>query len=209
MRETWSELSREIPAGSDRYRHFAGGEREYWLRFARRTIERAASVVLDDAFLKRTLDGLRSAFLEREAWHLYEDVLPALAELRALGLRLGVVSNWDSRLPFVLRLHELHVYFDAVVFSHDVGVEKPHPEIFRRALARVAAAPGECLHVGDAAELDVAGANAAGIDAVLLDRCSGTTKGALTTLTDLPAIVRGIDVDARVTRALRTDGPGA
>jgi putative hydrolase of the HAD superfamily len=202
LRETWSELSREIPAGSDRYRHFAGGEQEYWLRFARGTIERASGSVLADSFLATTLERLRAAFLEREAWRLYADVAPALDTLRGMGARLCVVSNWDSRLPAVLRLHELHERFDAIVFSHDVGLEKPHPGIFRRALTLLRAAPAECLHVGDVAELDVAGANAAGIDAVLLDRGAAAKEGALTTLADLPAIVRG-NADPRVARAAR------
>jgi putative hydrolase of the HAD superfamily len=60
-------------------------------------------------------------------------------------------------------------YFDTILDSFLEGVEKPDPEIFRRALARVGAAPERALHVGDLYHVDVLGARAAGVAPALID----------------------------------------
>jgi len=103
----------------------------------------------------------------------YPEVPAALAELRAAGHRLVVVSNWDVSLHDMLRTTGLGVLVDAAISSAEAGVRKPDPAIFRRALALAgAAAHGDrpALHAGDSLELDVAGARAAGLAAVLIAR---------------------------------------
>src|SRR5436305_5218150 len=107
----------------------------------------------------------------------FEDAQPALRELRGRGLRLVVVSNWDYALPDVLARIGLLELVDAVVASAAVGAAKPDPRIFQAALARAGCAPTEALHIGDSPEKDVAGAEAAGIPALLLDR-AGVRNGA-------------------------------
>jgi len=92
----------------------------------------------------------------------------ALARLRSAGLRLGVVSNSDGRVEEALRAAGLSDYFDVVIDSSLVGVEKPDPRIFQAALDALAVRPDESLYVGDVYEVDVVGARAAGIEAVLL-----------------------------------------
>jgi FMN phosphatase YigB (HAD superfamily) len=57
-----------------------------------------------------------------------------------------------------------------VTISSEAGWAKPAPEIFQVALGRHGIAPGEALHVGDSEQMDLAGAQAAGIAGVLLDR---------------------------------------
>jgi putative hydrolase of the HAD superfamily len=93
----------------------------------------------------------------------------ALTRLRAAGLRLAVVSNANGTCPTLLAQVGLAPYFDAILDSAIEGVEKPNPEIFRRALARVGAEPGRALHVGDLYHVDVLGARAAGVQAALVD----------------------------------------
>ena len=83
----------------------------------------------------------------------------ALRRLRAYGLALAVVSNWDFGLHEHLR--RLGVRVDAVVTSAEVGVRKPDPRVFLRALELLGVAPERALHIGDDAELDSAGAAAA------------------------------------------------
>jgi putative hydrolase of the HAD superfamily len=192
IQQTLRRISQEIPPGSDRYRHYPGGEQEYWLRFSRDTIERATGRRLDDdealAFLKR----LRGAFEHRDAWHLYEDVPPTLARLHEMGVRMAVVSNWDSKLPGVLELLDLARWFDHVAVSHLERVEKPDPELFHVALRALGVPPDRALHVGDRPELDAAGAKAAGIDVILVDRSGGEpADGMWTGLTGLPELVAG------------------
>ena len=98
--------------------------------------------------------------------------LPTLQALRAKGLRLGVLSNFDH-YPHVYRiLQEAHCseLLDAVIVSGEVGLKKPDPLIFKLALARLGAAPACTLFVGDHPEQDFEGAQQAGLVALLLQR---------------------------------------
>jgi putative hydrolase of the HAD superfamily len=114
----------------------------------------------------------------------FDDAEPALSDLRGRGLRLVVVSNWDYALPRVLERVGLLPLLDGVVTSASVGAAKPDPAIFRAALEVADCEASEALHVGDSNEEDVAGAGAAGIRALLLDR-SGA--GDLASLAELPS----------------------
>jgi putative hydrolase of the HAD superfamily len=82
-----------------------------------------------------------------------------------------VVSNWDVSLHEMLRTTGLAALVDGAISSAEAGARKPAAEVFRRA---VALAPGAGafppLHAGDSLELDVAGALAAGLRAVLVAR---------------------------------------
>jgi FMN phosphatase YigB (HAD superfamily) len=103
----------------------------------------------------------------------FPDAGPALESLRAAGLRLVCVSNWDISLPCVLDGCGLGAALDDVVTSAGSGARKPEPAIFAAALRVAGCEPGEALHVGDTPEEDVAGAAAAGIPHLLLDRAGG------------------------------------
>lgn len=85
----------------------------------------------------------------------------ALAGLRARGLVLAVVSNWDADLPRQLEAAGLDG-FAAVVSSADAGVEKPDAGLWQLALERLGVDPARALHVGDR-DLDELGAHAAGL----------------------------------------------
>src|SRR4051812_31872654 len=89
-------------------------------------------------------------------------VLDALRGLRARGLALAVVSNWDVSLGEELERLGLAPLVDTVVTSADAGEEKPDPAIFRVALERLGVEPGRTLHIGDRGE-DEAGAARAGL----------------------------------------------
>jgi putative hydrolase of the HAD superfamily len=103
----------------------------------------------------------------------YPDAAPALAGLRAHGQRLVCVSNWDVTLTEVLERSGLGDLLDGVVTSAGSGSRKPDPVIFSQALEIAGCTAAEALHVGDTLEEDVAGADAAGIRALLLDRDGG------------------------------------
>jgi putative hydrolase of the HAD superfamily len=121
------------------------------------------------ARLPEVRDALASLHGERHLWSgTAGDTHDALARLRSAGLRLGVVSNSDGRVAEALAAAGLSTYFDVVVDSALAGVEKPDPAIFRTALEALAVTPGEVLYVGDLYEVDVVGARAAGLQAVLL-----------------------------------------
>ena len=105
-----------------------------------------------------------------ELWRVYDDVAPTLTALKQRGLRLGVISNFDSRLDDVLRACELDQFFDSVHISTRVGAAKPDPAIFQAALREHDIESGQAWHIGDSLREDVEGAMAAGLKAILLDR---------------------------------------
>jgi putative hydrolase of the HAD superfamily len=105
-----------------------------------------------------------------DAWRVYPEVPDTLVRLRQRGLRVGVISNFDGRLPPLLGALALAPLVDVVVHSTAVGAAKPDPRIFREAVARLALSAAEVLHAGDAVVADVEGARAAGLRAVLVDR---------------------------------------
>ena len=102
----------------------------------------------------------------------YEDAAPALEELRQRGLRVVCLSNWDYALPEVLRRVGLADALDGVVTSASIGARKPDPAIFEAGLELAGCTAAEALHVGDGDE-DVAGARAAGIEVLRIDREGG------------------------------------
>lgn len=137
-------------------------------------------------------DELYRTFERPDVWEVFPDVEPCLDALEAGGLRLGVVSNWDSRLHAVLAGLALAPRFRCVLTSAEFGAEKPHPSIFREAATRLDVAPEEILHVGDLMRDDVEGATAAGMRAVLLDRtCADGPCGAarVCDLRELPGLI--------------------
>lgn len=138
------------------------------------------------------------ALFSRNNATLYEDVLPTLSQLQQTGLKMGIISNWDTPLHAMVEELGLSPYFDVIVASHDQRVQsaKPDAAIFEYALNAVGVSAKEAIHVGDSFEADIIGADTAGIRAILLDR-DGTQAGrwedtiqTLHTLPDLLSVKR-------------------
>ncbi|MBC8096085.1 MAG: HAD-IA family hydrolase [Akkermansiaceae bacterium] len=113
---------------------------------------------------------LYERFTEPEAWQVFDDVRPTLDKLAEEEIRLVVISNWDDRLRPLLKRLKLDQYFESLIVSCEVGFAKPSPIIFEQAASRLGLAPGDILHVGDSAEMDLRGARAAGFQAIQLKR---------------------------------------
>ncbi|MEO8509871.1 MAG: HAD-IA family hydrolase [Chloroflexota bacterium] len=171
------EISRLAEALHRAYHHGGYGFDAGWEPTEQASYDRAVAVdrvaieelgldpLPDDFF--RYLSGL---FLQAERWHVYPDALPALDALRARGLTLGAVSNWVWGLPELLHDLDLVTRFDFIVASARVGYEKPHRGIFEHALAQADVPAASVIHVGDHMDADVRGAQAVGIEGVLIDR---------------------------------------
>jgi HAD superfamily hydrolase (TIGR01549 family) len=150
------------------------------------SLQRDRDLVHDDdiwiAFTERIVRGMGGAaegaqqcalemvreWERHENFTLYEDALPALADLRARGLKIGLVSNGARDLEEFAAHHGLEV--DAMVGSRAHGRIKPDPSIFVAALAALEARADEAAMVGDSFEDDIEGARALGMRAILLDR---------------------------------------
>lgn len=115
-------------------------------------------------------EELLPALLASIRFRAYPDVPAWLAVLRAAGLKLAVVSNWDVSLGEVLERVGIAELVDCVVSSAAVGAAKPDPAPFERALECLGLRPEEAIHLGDSPDLDLPGAAAAGIEAVLISR---------------------------------------
>lgn len=140
---------------------------------------------------------LGEAVLEAFRFVVFPEVEAELGALRDRGIPLVVCSNWDVSLHEVLERTGLSRYLDGVVTSAELGVSKPDPAPFRAALALVGAPPpDEALHVGDTVDEDVAGARAAGIPAVLIDRDGSAAAGALAGTVVMPSLAGLADLAA-------------
>jgi putative hydrolase of the HAD superfamily len=115
-------------------------------------------------------------FTKAEAWRIYPDVIPSLNRLRAKGVTLGIISNWDSRLLPLLDNLKLSRFFLVTAVSSLVGSAKPDPYIFRYALKITSIAPEEAIHVGDSVELDFKAARDCGMRPLLLNRTEDTSE---------------------------------
>lgn len=168
----WGELDCRVEGGVDRFGEHPGGAVGWW-----------------DDYLQRICDyqdlphpgpfaaaELYDRFGHADAWEIYPDVEPALAELERGGFRLAALSNWDPRLPTLLERLGLARRFESIVYSAEIGYEKPHEAIFQAALAALDLPAASVVHIGDRAIDDVEGAGAVGMRALLLDR-KGTGAG--------------------------------
>ena len=139
-----------------------------WRDITRRIYDRlpALAGISFDAWF----EVLYRRFGEPEVWRFYDDVEAVLSDLRKRGLKIGVVSNWDTRLKSICDGLGLTRLVDFIVISAEVGVRKPDPRIFRMALEKAGVRPEEAIHVGDLPEEDAEGARRAGLRPVLIDR---------------------------------------
>ncbi|MGQ9837851.1 MAG: HAD-IA family hydrolase [Cyanobacteriota bacterium] len=115
-------------------------------------------------------DQVFELFAGGEPWELYPETLSVLQTLQEQGIRLGVISNFDSRLLPVLKQLQLEKYFSSITLSTQVGYAKPDARIFHTALKAQGIPSEQALHIGDSYSQDYLGAKAAGLNALWLDR---------------------------------------
>ena len=139
----------------DWWRQLVWGIFEPWRPFER----------FDDFFAE-----LFEYFARAESWALYPEVPETLSALKARGLIVDVISNFDSRLVKILEGLGADHWFDEIFISSRVGHAKPSRQIFEAALNKHGLAPDNAVHVGDSETNDLRGAANAGIRGILIDR---------------------------------------
>lgn len=154
-RDWWYRLVWQVVQG-EQFRDFAGFFDQLWLHFA-----------------------------QGSTWSVYPEVKAVLTQLKAQGIPLVAVTNFDSRVLRVLADLDLDSYFQRIVYSAQVGSAKPEAEIFLAALA--GQDPATVLHIGDSWTEDVLGAEGVGIRALWLQRDTDATSHPrrITSLRDL------------------------
>lgn len=188
-------LEGQLAREDELYRTDDIGTRDFWHDFVARVLQPWLHQIAE---YERFFEQLYEDFTTRQAWQVVPDAHPTLEELRRRGLRLGVISNWDKRLPALLETLELDRFFEAIITSAEVGYEKPSPKIFARALEAVGLPASSAMHIGDSYEADVIGAQGAGVTPVLLDRfVEHEEKRCLRVraLAELPALIDEAAVD--------------
>jgi HAD superfamily hydrolase (TIGR01493 family) len=123
---------------------------------------RCSQVFLEGAACDLDPAEFAPAFVEALVFRPLDGVPEALMALRAVGLELACVTNWDVGIAEQLRRAGLAHHLSAIVSSAEVGAEKPDPRVFAAAVARLHVSPERTLHVGDE-EGDEEGARAAGL----------------------------------------------
>jgi putative hydrolase of the HAD superfamily len=143
-------------------------ERAFWKELVRRVFESHGGLKEFDRYFDHIYDVFRS----KESWRVFEDVTESglLDQLKNNGIVLGVISNWDSRLPEILKNTGLAPYFDFILASTVVGSAKPDAGIFNEALRRAGVPPAQACHIGDEPATDIEGARNAGMHSILIDR---------------------------------------
>jgi HAD superfamily hydrolase (TIGR01509 family) len=169
-----------------------------------RTMLADVGVAVDDEELVRFLDAEHAAWAPaRKVASMSEALLDSLHDR---GLQTGLVSNaWDPRWLLERDLAEMGLLprLDAIVFSSEVGVRKPRPEIFYRALDDLGVEPGRAMFVGDRLEADIKGAAELGMTTVqaMWFRAEESENGiepdfrAFTMVDVLNAVTRLLDTD--------------
>ncbi len=170
----------QVAAGFRRAFHNAGGlafgprresvelrrmERDWWRVVVRETFAGLGSFTDFNAYF----DELFIHFGDAASWRADPEAAPLLDSLKRRGLELGLISNFDFRVYAILEGLGLARFFDSFTISSEAGWAKPSAALFAAALARHRATPAQAAHVGDAPHLDVAGAEAAGFAAILID----------------------------------------
>jgi len=155
--------------------HQAAGLRELERRWWREVVNRSFAEVGGFEDFEVFFDALFAYFADPAHWEAVPEARTVLAKLRSLGLKLGVISNFDYRIYRILEELELAESFDSVTISSEAGYAKPNREIFECALSKHRNSASEAIHVGDSEAVDFKGAGAAGLTPVLIDRKFGAS----------------------------------
>ena len=138
-------------------------DHSFWWMFYTQLLD---AIGLDDSAVR---DQLVSSIRNSANWDQIRPGTREQLEQLASKYRIAVISNADGKIEDVLTRCNIADCFRTITDSGLVGYEKPHPEIFRRALGAMNARPEESLYVGDVYSVDYLGATGAGMQAVLMD----------------------------------------
>ena len=150
-------------------------DKGWWRALVLRALATCGQVPAD-ALFDPLFEELYAHFAEPGVWALYPEVAAVLKALQS-HYRLAVVSNFDRRLYPVLEDLGIRRYFETIIVSSEIGVDKPDARIFTAALSALGVNPSETLHVGDDPDQDWLAAAAAGLRVFRVHRPDTTLDG--------------------------------
>jgi 3'(2'), 5'-bisphosphate nucleotidase len=180
MRAIRDGFSKPIPPGNPPGVRYVGDGKAFWRPLVRQAMQGDIEVTklppLDDEIVENALDALYAHYEKPSSWHVAPRSVESLRLLRENGVAVAVVSNWDTRLPSLLRTCGFdETVLDTVVCSAEVLADKPDRGIFDVALERLRLknafhddSPSRVVHVGDSSVNDVDGASIAGFGGAML-----------------------------------------
>lgn len=137
-------------------------ERNWWQELVRRTLlatDSTARFAHFDAYFEALWDH----FSASSSWQIRPGGLDTLRSLRTTGTRLGIVSNFDLRLPKILEELDIKQFFECIILPGTHQIAKPDPRCFDPALEALGSTAAETVYVGDRTEIDGVAATAAGL----------------------------------------------
>jgi putative hydrolase of the HAD superfamily len=143
-----------------------GDEKQWWKDVVRRVFSDVGMVDDFDSFF----DEVYGLFRDSRGWVLFPETRQVLEEFHRAEMKLGVISNFDSRIYTVLRDLSILSLFDSVTISSETGFAKPQPEIFQAAVRSLGVSPARTLFAGDSLLDDFQAGQNAGLEAILVDR---------------------------------------
>lgn len=147
-------------------------EYHWWQAIAHQTFTNAGAIGQFNDF-ETFFRPLYDYFTQADAWFVYDDVPAALAHWQSMGIKLGAISNFDSRLYPVLEALQLSHFFDSITISTEVGAAKPDVAIFDCGLSKHNCPAARAWHIGDSYDEDYQGAESAGMHGIWLHRRHG------------------------------------
>jgi HAD superfamily hydrolase (TIGR01509 family) len=126
-------------------------------------------ILADYLFDPARLDAIAENLMFYIETHYYQrqmrpEVPEVLREIQCLGLKIGLISNVNSRSQVPTNLSKYHIqqYFDPIVLSSEYGHRKPDPSIFHYAARLMNVPTSACVYIGDRVARDIIGAQKAG-----------------------------------------------
>lgn len=146
-------------------------DREFWVHLYKYVLHKLGiHEEWTEEEIFRCSHELYDIYTAPEYYELFADVKPFLERLQAQGFRIGIVSNFAPTLKAILEDKGILHYFDPVIVSTEVGLEKPDPAIFQLALERAGLGAKDVLYIGDHETNDIWAPGQVGIDAVRIIR---------------------------------------
>lgn len=147
---------------------------EHW----RTRLHEARTHNIESALRAQALDASKAGAIGEHYWaeqsgrfRLFEDSVQTLDRLRAEGFRIGLITNGPAEMQrWKINRFDLERHFDVIVIEGEFGHGKPHPNVFRHAMATVGSSPEDSWHIGDNLYADIGGAQGAGLHGVWIHR---------------------------------------